>query len=213
MCYSSSTSIKAFSIGIISSLLLVFLTKNKKNNNNDYKIIGLFFFFVTWMQLFDAIFWNYPPPSKTNEIATKFAIIFNHLQPIVLFLLIYYFHKGNVKQTSKWITLIYTILIIFYTGLLWNKVKYTTVTKRSNPSLDWSWNHQYGAPLVYFIFLVTLIVLFFQNVKTGGKLAAFLTLVSFLFSLYKYQIKASSGRFWCYFAAFAPVIFLIYSLF
>ena len=164
------------------------------------------------MQFFDALFWNYPPPSETNKVATKFAILFNHLQPIVLYLLINYYNKGQIDTVSKWLTLFYTIIISIYTISLWNKVNYTGVTERSNPSLDWSWNRQCGASFVYFIFLVTLIVLFFQNVKTGGKLAAFLTLISFLFSLYKYQIKVSSGRFWCYFAAFAPVIFLFYSL-
>jgi hypothetical protein len=212
MCYSSSTSIKAFSIGVISSLLLVYLSSKK-----DYKIIGYFFLFVVLMQLYDAIFWNYPPInksfSKTNEIATKFAIIFNHLQPIVLYLLIYYYNKGKIDKSSKWLTLFYTIVIIIYTLNLWNKVKYTKVTERSSPSLDWEWNHQFGAPFVYFIFLITLIVLFYQNVKIGGKLAAFLTLISFLFSLYKYQIKANTGRFWCFFSAYAPLLFLIYSVF
>ena len=96
-----------------------------------------------------------------------------------------------------------------YTANLWNKVQSTKVTNRSSPSLDWEWNHQEGAPFVYFIFLITLTVLFLQNVKTGGKLAAFLTVVSFLFSLYKYQIKASTGRIWCYLSSFAPVIFLL----
>ncbi len=206
MCYTSSTSIKAFIIGIISSLILVY-----SSNNNNYKIIGYFFLFVSFMQLFDALFWNYPPPLETNKIATKFAILFNHLQPIVLFLLINHYNKGQIGTTSKWLTLFYTIVITIYTITLWNKVNYTGVTDRSTPSLDWEWNNQYGGSFVYFIFLVTLIVLFYQNVKTGGKLAAFLTLISFLFSLYKYQIKAATGRFWCYFAAFAPVLFLAYS--
>jgi hypothetical protein len=204
MCYTSTTSINAFAIGIITSLLLISLT-----NNTDYKIIGYFFLFVSFMQLFDYFFWEYPSNTTQNQIATKFAILFNHLQPIVLFLLIYYFNKGQVKQSSKYLIILYTFIIILYTGMLWNKVNSTKVTERSSPSLDWEWNRQYGAELVYFIFLITLTVLFLQNVKTGGKLAAFLTVVTFLFSLYKYQIKASTGRIWCYLSSFAPVIFLL----
>ena len=214
MCYTSSTSIKAFIIGVVSSLLLITLDFKNKNvdTNKSYKIIGYFFLFVTLMQLYDAIFWNNPPPTNTNKITTKLAMITNHLQPIVLGLLIYYFNR-NMEETSKIALIVYTICITLYTINAWNKVEYTTVSNRSNPSLDWEWNHQYGAPIVYFIFLVTLIILFYQNVKVGGILAAILTLVSFLFSLYKYQIKAASGRFWCYFAAFAPVIFLLTRLF
>ncbi len=214
MCYTSSTSIKAFIIGVVSSLLLITLDFKNKNvdTNKSYKIIGYFFLFVTLMQLYDAIFWNHPPPSNTNKITTKLAMITNHLQPIVLGLLIYYFNR-NMEETSKIALIVYTICITLYTINAWNKVEYTTVSNRSNPSLDWEWNHQYGAPIVYFIFLVTLIILFYQNVKVGGILAAILTLISFLFSLYKYQIKAASGRFWCYFAAFAPVIFLLTRLF
>jgi hypothetical protein len=175
------------------------------------------------MQLYDAIFWNYPPTgesssttnnsnSNINQITTKLAIITNHLQPIILGLLIYYFN-GSLTKTSKILLLFYTICIVIYTISLWNKISYTTVSERSSPSLDWKWNHQYGAQFVYFIFLLTLIVLFYQNIKIGGKLATFLTLISFLFSLYKYQIKEASGRFWCYFAAFAPLIFLLSRLF
>ncbi len=214
MCYTSSTSIKAFIIGVVSSLLLITLDFKNKNidTNKSYKIIGYFFLFVTLMQLYDAIFWNHPPPSNTNKITTKLAMITNHLQPIVLGLLIYYFNR-NMEETSKIALIVYTICITLYTINAWNKVEYTTVSNRSNPSLDWEWNRQDLASFVYFIFLVTLIILFYQNVKVGGILAAILTLISFLFSLYKYQIKAASGRFWCYFAAFAPVIFLLTRLF
>lgn len=220
MCYTSSTSIKAFIIGVVSSLLLVslssFSTTLTTTKTKSYKIIGYFFLFVILMQLYDAIFWNYPPTNKSNTIintiTTKLAMITNHLQPIILGLLIYYFN-GTLTTTSKMILIFYTICISIYSLMSWNKISTTSVTDRSSPSLDWEWNHQSGAPFVYFIFLVTLVLLFYQNVKIGGKLAAFLTLVSFLFSLYKYQIKASSGRFWCYFAAFAPIIFLISRLF
>ena len=220
MCYTSSTSIKAFIIGVVSSLLLVslssFSSTLSSSESRSYKIIGYFFLFVTLMQLYDAIFWKYPPINKSNTsintITTKLAMITNHLQPIILGLLIYYFN-GKLTSVSKYILLFYTICITIYTINLWNKVNTTTVTNRSTPSLDWEWNRQSYASFVYFVFLITLTVLFFQNVKTGGKLAAFLTVASFLFSLYKYQIKAATGRFWCYFAAFAPVIFLLTRLF
>jgi len=210
MCYTYNTSINSFIIGVISSIILLIINNQQSKideKRKDYNIIAYFFLFVTLMQLYDAIFWKYKD-GKVNEVTTKIAMITNHLQPIILALLIYYFKK-SLKKESKYLIILYTVVITLYTLNSWNKIKYTEVTETSKPSLNWSWNHQYGEPIVYFIFLVTLIILFYQNVSYGGKLAAIISLLSFIFSLYKYQIQASTGRFWCFFSAYAPILFLI----
>ena len=89
-------------------------------------------------------------------------------------------------------------------------MKYTEVTPESVPSLDWKWNRGNQAGIVYILFLLTLIVLLWSNLQNTGKIAAIIILLSFLFSYFKYQIQLSTGRFWCYFAAFAPLIFLFF---
>lgn len=204
MCYSASTSVKAFILGCLASMCLIM------QKSPDYKIIGWFFMFIILMQLYDAIFWTNPPPSSVNEIATKAATITNHLQPIVLFFLIYYF-KGKTSEKSKLLISIYAISILLYTIHGWKTLKYTEVTSRSSPSLDWRWNHFSGAPFVYALFLVVFVYLFMNELKEGGLITSILCIVTFLFSVLKYQIKASSGRFWCYFAAFCPLIVLLSS--
>ena len=68
------------------------------------------------MQLFDYIFWTKQPD---NEITTKFASIFNHLQPIALAYLIYKY-KGYLK--FKTLVIIYVIFSLIYTVDNWNEL-------------------------------------------------------------------------------------------
>lgn len=209
MCYTPSTSINAFLIGIISSFLLYFKSSQEieaGTSGPEYKILGLFFGFVSFMQLFDYIFWtNYQ--NYTNLLFTKIATIFNHLQPIVLSYIIY--KNIGLTSVSLNLTYIYSIVILLYTINIWESLKYTEVTVESSPSLDWKWNRGDYAGIVYVLFLFTLIILAWTNLKNTGKLASVIIFISFLFSYFKYKIQQSTGRFWCYFAAFAPLIFLL----
>ena len=62
---------------------------------------------------------------------------------------------------------------------------------------------------VFILFLIVLLALVFYNTTYPYNYVCMVLLfISFLFSYYKYKIQESNGRFWCYFAAYAPVIFL-----
>ena len=86
MCYTSKDSLIAYIIGTVSNIYLFY-----NSRNSDEKVISIFFLFVSQMQLFDYLFWKNKECKKNNKLITKFAIIFNHLQPVVLFLLLKYF--------------------------------------------------------------------------------------------------------------------------
>jgi hypothetical protein len=201
MCYTADKSIYAFIVGSSISLYLF------NQENIDLKVIGGFFFFVSFMQLFDYIFWT-TKSVETNRLTTKIACVFNHLQPLVLaYLIIKY--KGNLSPELKKIVLLYALVITVYTASNWSFLDTTIVTKESSPSLDWKWNHWKYAEYIYALFLIVLMSLFFYNTNSPYNYASMiLVFISFLFSYYKYQIQKSTGRFWCYFAAYAPVIFL-----
>lgn len=202
MCYTKQTSINAFLIGSLLSIYIM------KKDNKDLKIIGGFLLFVTFMQLFDAIFWEYPS-GKINEITTKIACIFNHLQPIILaFLIIKY--KGYLSNNNFKLLFVYTLLVTAYTLANWNLLNTTKVTEDSGMSLNWKWNHFDGSMLVYSLFLITLLSLMLSLSSPYNKIIFGITLVGFIFSYYKYQIQRSTGRFWCYFAAYSPAIFLLF---
>jgi hypothetical protein len=182
------------------------------------------------MQLFDIIFWNNlnikdPEQANINYVTTKIALFANHLQPIVLAYLIYIF-TGSLGQLSKIILPIYTVIIILYTFNTYNKIKYTEVTSVSirdtndllfpneeddiiKPSLKWEWNMQaYNTP-VYLTFLLTLVVLSYENFNYPFNIIlTFINVFTFVLSAYYYKGQ-SLGRFWCKFAAWVPLLFIL----
>jgi hypothetical protein len=201
MCYTYQTSLRALSIGMFASMLLMLQTSKEK------KALGVFFAFVVLMQAFDAIFWKYPS-GNMNRVATKFAMIFNHMQPFVLAFAIMVY-VGRLKPFSRRMVIFLACIMLIYTISVWNTLEETGVTPRSAPGLYWKWNHGRGATVVYTVFLVTMLVLMIQNLPRCGLLAALITAISFLFSFFKYRIADSTGRFWCYFAAYAPIVMLL----
>jgi hypothetical protein len=203
MCYTYQTSLGALTIGLFASMLLSLQASNEK------KALSIFFAFVVLMQAFDAVFWKYSK-GNINRLATKTAMIFNHLQPIVLALAIMAY-VGPLKPFSRRMVQFFAVIILLYTISVWNTLDETGVTPRSAPSLYWKWNHGRGATAVYAVFLATLLVLMVQNLPRCGLVAAIITAVSFLFSFFKYRITDSTGRFWCYFAAYAPIALLVVS--
>lgn len=207
MCFDRKTSIIALLINIISSLVLYFSTTNVQ-----LKVIALFFLFVGGMQFWDSIFWTFDESTTINKCSTKAAMVWNHLEPIVLALLIVVVMGESLQTRSKVILLLYTVVIFIYSGYAWSRLRGTTKTEESQDSLDWRWNHMEHASLVYSLFLLCLVVLFYDHFTGWVKwFSIFLTVASFAFSMYKYSIKASVGRFWCYQAAFAPLLFLLVS--
>jgi len=196
MCYTKEVSLYAFIAGISVSYYLY----TKPNPN--LKIIGGFFFFVSFMQLFDYIFWTYP---KDNETTTKIACIFNHLQPIVLAYLIYRY-TGNLKL--KFFVIHYAIAAFIYTSSNWSSLKGTEVDP-STGSLYWSWNHWEHSEYFYGFFLVLCMALCYYNLTPPyNKIMALLFPLTFFMSYMKYGARFI-GRFWCYFAAYIPLLFLL----
>lgn len=215
MCYSQEQSKKSLLINIIACYILY----NYNNNNVTYKILALFFGFVGIMQLFDIIFWNNQNindsrQASINYITTKIAMFANHLQPIILAYLIY-FYTGSLGKVSKVILTIYIIVTVFYTFNAFDRIKYTQVSNadsRNNiirPSLKWDWNSQEYSSLVYFIFLLTLSILSYENFQYPFNIVlVFINLFTFILSTYYYKGQ-SIGRFWCKFASWIPLLLIL----
>lgn len=206
MCYTLKTSIFTFIINIIFCISLYLYAKN----NQQLKVVSLFFLYVGVMQFWDMIFWIYKPDTKINKYATKMAMLWNHFEPIVLYLLIVFIMKKNdAISTTTFIT--YSILMLIYSIANWNKIQSTGVYYRNEikNSLFWEWNYMPGSIYFYSIFLLTLLILTYKNM-TGWirDISLFFIVFTFFFSLYKYQIDKSVGRFWCYFAAYGPIFFI-----
>lgn len=210
MCYDVRMSIIAFIINIISVIFLLHFSKHSSpKEKSELMIVSYIFIYIGVMQIWDAVFWLYDADTLVNKYATKAAMLWNHFEPIVLFVLIWVIN-GKVKTPSLIFIGLYMIACLIYTSLNFSKLDGTKQTQKSGDSLDWEWNHfQFSRPF-YLLFLATVIVLFYFEFDGWIRnLSIFLVISSFLFSFYKYQIKASVGRFWCYIAAFLPLIYLI----
>ena len=230
MCYTIQTSITSLLVGLAGCITLITLSKKVKEDQMQYKrelfILGIFFIFVSLMQLYDSIFWKTQALRNekercTNSITTKIAIITNHLQPVILACLFYFIYKNSTSLTqpllgkwSKLLILLYSIAIIPYTiqCFITPETQTTTVSKKSSPSLYWAWNHQPGGGIVYALYLLSLLILFAENIKTKWIkwLAVGITLFSFIFTYFKHERAFfTGGRFWCYFGSFLVWTFCI----
>lgn len=179
MCYSEEQSRKSFVINLITCYVLF-----TYNDSSTFKILALFFAFVGIMQFLDIIFWNTQniqdeSQARINWVTTKIAIFANHLQPIVLAYLIY-IYKNSIGPLSKIILPIYVLVITLYTINAYNNTNYTLQQEVSirdtndlffpypeddevRQSLKWEWNLQNHSWTVYMIFLLTLLILAYEN--------------------------------------------------
>jgi hypothetical protein len=214
MCYDLNSSVNSSIIGIISSFILYNHHFNQNIESRKlFKVLALFFTFVTLMQIYDVIFWKSLQQNggKTNInfTFTKIAMITNHLQPIILAYLINTIIPLN--NLSKFTIYVYSILIAIYSIFVFNKISYTIVTEESSPSLYWEWNNMDNGYIIYGIFLLTLCILSLQLVYPMNIFLLMINLVTFFLSQYKYK-QSNIGRFWCNFAAYVPFVLLIFEI-
>lgn len=217
MCYSLEVSKNSFIINVIACFIL--FNYNKFSLNNNAKILSLFFLFVGFMQLFDWIFWNNQDTVNekkmiVNKFFTKVAMIFNHIQPIVLaFLLLYY--KKSLKKVSIFFLILYSVCIFYYTSTIYDTVNYTfkhqiNVHNTQRTSLEWKWNEQQNAFIVYSIYLLTLTILSYENFNNPlNIILVFINLSSF----FLFNNGRDIGRFWCNYSSYIPVILLTADIF
>ena len=222
MCYSKEQS----QVSFITNLVTCYILYNYPHTNNTaHKILALFFGFVGVMQLFDWIFWENQDISNSkqaniNFAFTKIAMLANHLQPIVLASLIYYFN-GNIGNMSQIMIGIYSVVAIIYTIYAYNNITYTLEQKipmrrlfsneEIKPTLYWEWNTLHNNLPVYLIFLSTLGILAYENFKFPINIIfAFINFFTFLLSGYYYKGQ-SLGRWWCNYASFIPLFILLIS--
>jgi hypothetical protein len=203
MCYSNNASKTSFLVNIITCFILYNYAKTSYS-----KIFALFFTFVGLMQLYDWIFWENLSENNINYIFTKIAMISNHLQPIILALLIYIIH-GKLGNFSQIAIIIYSIASLLYSINAYNNINYTLVTDKSKPSLYWQWNDQPYSEITYALFLISIGILCYENFNYPINLIFFLiNIISFFFASFYYKGK-NVGRFWCYFASYVPLFVLL----
>jgi len=200
MCFNADVSISTYFAGIIGSFFLY---------NKGYQKEALFYFFVIQMQLVEYFLWKDQTCSEFNKFITKIAIILNHLQPVILYILIKYFNDGRTFILPKWtdiLVLIYSIATIYYTKQAMTN-DCSLITPESSPHIEWLWNNTKYCEIYYTIFLITVLSLIYFGLS-NGQLHASIIFVGYLVSFFVYYKKKSVGSLWCFYAAFAPWLLL-----
>jgi hypothetical protein len=140
------------------------------------------------------------------------AMLWNNLEPLVLALAIIYILGKPLQNLSKLLVILYTICFLIYSFLAFLILdgKGTGQTSKSGDRLFWEWNYLPNSGKFYHLFLLTMLTLVYQHFTGWIKwLSLLILLTSFLFSKQKYEIVQSTGRYWCYFNAFVPLIYII----
>jgi hypothetical protein len=202
MCYSLQASISSFIINIVSTFVLLNIRKNP-----NIKALTLFFAFVGLMQLYDFIFWlTQKRFLHFNSVVTKLAMITNHLQPLVLYLLLSYFTQIKFNSVTKFVLFFYIVFATFYSVTNFNKL---TQTKVYGTTLKWDWNYFKYSTMLYTLFLISLSLLALHIPYPLNVFMLFINIVSYIFS---YQISKNSetGRVWCKISAYIPLILFFF---
>jgi hypothetical protein len=112
MYLSSTTSLIAFIVGVLSSIYLLY--NGRKNNDVIFGIVTLGFSFI---QLFDLILRNNPTCNTTNHIFSSLTVVVLYLQAIVSCMAYYKINTENNFFNGDSINSYYIIFTIF-TGYL-----------------------------------------------------------------------------------------------
>ena len=204
MCYTLHASAWAFFVNLATSAVLAYFNP----------VLGWFYMYVGLMQLYDMIFWMNQRENRVNFWVTKLAMITNNLQPVVLAALIYFVGKRKLQRVTLIALVAYVVSMTVYSASAYAQIDYTLVSPESTPSLNWQWNYLPYSTFVYGMYLVATILLLYDGFERPlNYILIGVCLLSFFLSMYYYKGKTSTGRFWCYFSSYVPILLVAYILF
>ena len=212
MCYSFTTSITAYLIGIASSLYAF---------STNQVIIGMLILFYSQMQLSEAIIWkgidtNNKELNRKGTLYGKYLLA-THNIAIGLGVLIYMYNKNKRIRWQDFIPLIIGLAFFFYVI----KAEYSENDESTTYPLDkncmvrqcqnyknrlqWRYPHQWYV----YSFIISLLFCWIYMPTAESRLFISSTfIITFLTTYYIYPL--TTGSLWCFSAAvLAPFIVLI----
>ena len=207
MCFSANISLFTFIVGIIGAILCVSL-----GEIIDI-VFGLFLGFVSLMQLIEYLLWKHQKYDYYNKILSIIGMILNHLQPIVLGIILLL--VSNPTNYQKYIIIsiifIYLLCAIPYSIMfLKNTNNQYTIKNKKTKHLTWKWNEEKYAISFYIVFLLSIVLLFIYGMPTiqQGIFLAFITIFLYLSTLLFYYSK-HLGSMWCFYSSLVPIVYYI----
>jgi hypothetical protein len=205
MCFNYKVSLFTFIIGITFSILLINYGNIKYNIEN--KVTGIFFIFISFIQFMDFLFWiDIKNKYGINRITTILGPILNLCQPIILYLIKYFYFKPNIYEIKNFnlpvalLNFCYFIYFIFiYIYFLLNEKLITSVDERNH--LQWPWIKYSNS----YFYLILLAINIFYLFNFNYSLIFFIITYLFLYFSVKY-FYYNAGELWCFFGSFIPLI-------
>jgi hypothetical protein len=207
MCFSARISLLSFTFGIIGSILVYTL------DGPSNKIISLFLAFVSFMQLIEYFLWKHQICDYYNKLLSKIGMWLNHLQPVVLGLLVIIFN--NTNHNMFYVSL---IILLYLCGIIPYSLQYKnienlqcTIRNIKTQHLSWKWNDLKYNKIIYTLFFCSALILIFyiglpnETLKIYAVIATIITYVSSVL-IYRNNI----GALWCFYTAFIPIIYYLY---
>jgi hypothetical protein len=206
MCINKEVSLITYVIGL-SSCVILYL--------RGYKIEALFYGFIIQMQLIEYLLWLNNRCDNINKIITKIGILINHLQPVILYLLVINLNDKINKYLKIIIhisIIIYLISVSIYFSFNYKLLNSCTIGIPNEKELQW--DIQYGKnKFFYFIFVISLVLLLLLGLNKNNYINAYIIFLTFIISYVKYFETKSIGTIWCLLAAYIPLLLnIIYTI-
>ena len=204
MCFNYKTSLFTFVVGTIFSVVLMEYGNIEFMAENE--VSGIFLIFISLIQLMDFLFWidiknNY----GINKIVTILGPLLNVCQPLIFYLIKYFYYKPNVfsmKNFNLPVALLNLAYLIYFVTMYHNFLtegELTTSTKDGH--LSWPWL-EFASPYFY-LFMLAVNIFYLFDIKYA--MVLFGIVYSFLALSVKY-FNYNVGELWCFFGSFVPFI-------
>jgi hypothetical protein len=204
MCFTKNVSLTTYLTGCILSLFLFRIP------NAFYKVIGLFFLFVSHMQLVDFLLWSRQKCDAIHRSISVFGMIIHIAQPVIISLLVLYYSTTLTDTNRK---LIYATLVVYIIAAIVYGRQYVPVLQCTTPRkgiqhLIWNWTHLGHNNLFFFFYLLCIFTVLYVGF-TGKNTVQFAILV--IISMFLTYLLIPSKGFssvWCTYIIIIPAIYL-----
>jgi hypothetical protein len=209
MCINASVSIITFAISVFSSIVLIRYGLDKYKTEN--LIAGVFFIYISVMQLFEFFIWGDINNilTGTNAITSQISALFIFTQPIVL-----YFIKLIVVKPATFNWAYAVIEGLFFIYVMYCFKNYMELQKpkscyvyKTTGLLNWSWLNY----MDYIIYFSVFIFSIFIYIDFRYAIIAAIWLFSIL-DLGYWIVPKYYGALFCFIAGLSPIIMLVWQL-
>ena len=209
MCFSPNSSLLAFIIGTVFSIILIYFGNPKYKLENT--AFGIFFIFISVIQFMDFLFWiDLKNKIGLNKIMSIIGPLLNAGQPTILYIIKNIFLKPHLLSSNYFSLTILFLNILYFFILIKNYITYIIqdklITNVKYGHLNWPWLNYFNP--YYYLFLFGTNIFYLTNFNYS--LFVFLIVYFLLFLSVKYFNK-SIEEIWCFFGAFVPIFILFIS--